>query len=270
MTIVMNEGTSAEKVLTHRGPLAAQVEAPAAAPNRLMIDSAWPVPQDKTIRADIVLLYCGGDTPHPWTQADIAAMPERYRYPCWVRSDPQDVSAGQDAALFAAWLHGHQVPMGTCVILDLETAVNGPYVTAFNLAMRAAGYKVTKYGSQNYIWQNPQTDGGTYVALPGPAVLTTEGDTVARQYAFDGSYDLSVVKPQSELPLWDMQPPPPPPPPSDSYDWADQVDADLQVATARLIAARAVSGLPRGVETDLRIAARRLEAARTTLLANIR
>ncbi len=198
--------------IAHRGPIPASIfdfkpEAVIAEiPNRQMVDSAYPlVPQHAS---DIILIYAGGDTPHPWTTAEILSMHARYRWPCWVRSNPERVNAGVDAALFAAWLHGHRVPIGTCVILDLETAVNTAYVNVFNLALRAAGYKVTKYGSQDFIWQNPKTDGGTFVALPGPNVLSTEGDTVARQYAFDGSFDLSVVKPQNVLPLWDTQPAP--------------------------------------------------------------
>ena len=196
------------------------------AATRQMIDSAYPLHNPPA--ADIILIYAGGDTVHPWTTAEIVAMPARYRWPCWVRSNPQQVNAGADVpmrgsarfrwaaainlliyGLFAAWLHGHKVPQGTCVILDLETAVDAAYVDVFNLALRAAGYKVTKYGSQNYIWQNPETDGGTYVALPGPDVLSTEGDTVATQYGFEGGFDRSIVKDQAAVPLWDTKAPPP-------------------------------------------------------------
>jgi hypothetical protein len=175
---------------------------------RQMSDSAYPMkaPPPGGWR-DIILIYAGGDTPHPWAPAEIAAMPSRYRWPCWVRSNPAQVNASTDAAQFLSWLRAHQVPTGTCVILDLETAVDTAYVNTFNLALRAAGWKVTKYGSQNYIWDNPKTDGGTFVALPGGNVLTTEGDTVARQYGFEGGYDLSITEDQDKLPLWDIHPP---------------------------------------------------------------
>lgn len=188
---------------------------------RTMIDSAYPTAQDraKPVR-DIVLIYSGGDTVHPWTPAEIASMPERYRWPCFVRSNPQQCDPHVDAAAFIHWLTAHGVPKGTCVILDLETAVDAAYVDTFNLLLRTAGWRVTKYGSQGYVWQNPRTDGGTFVALPSPrfggpagspgdGVLTTEGDTVARQWGFEGDYDLSVVKPQDELALWDARPPRP-------------------------------------------------------------
>jgi hypothetical protein len=173
---------------------------------REMVDSAFP------LRAappggwrDIILIYSGGDTVHAWTTAEILSMPARYRWPCWVRSNPSQVSAIADAANFVAWLRSHGVPKGTCVILDLETAVDGLYVDIFNTTLRTAGYKVTKYGSTSTIFRNPKTDGGTFVAEPGSNVLTTVGDTVARQWGFEGGYDLSIVKDQAAVPLWDTQ-----------------------------------------------------------------
>lgn len=190
------------------------------AAERWMVDSAFPLGNPPTKTPDghtieVVLVYAGGDTPHPWTKADIHAMPFRYRWPAWVRSDPAGAAEGAaEAGLFAAWLHGMGCPMGTCVILDLETAVATNYVNAFNSAMHLAGFKVTKYGSENTIWGNPPTYGGTYVAEPGSDVLTTEGDTVARQYDFLAGLDLSILKAQDALPLWDTNPPDPPPPPA--------------------------------------------------------
>lgn len=179
---------------------------PAASHLRSMVDSAYPLHQPPAPVPDIVLIYAGGDTVHPWTPAEIAAMPERYRWPCWVRSNPQDHDPAVDAAMFAHWLQAHGVPKGTCVILDLEVAVDAAYVTAFNLALRLAGWKTTKYGSQDSIWDNPKTDGGTFLALPGKPELTGEGDEVARQWQFDATHDMDVVKDQASVPLWDMRP----------------------------------------------------------------
>ncbi len=182
---------------------------------RQMIDSAYPLTGPPPGGwPEVILIYAGGDTPHPWTTADIAAMPARYRWPCWVRSDPSAPLAGLDAAQFIAWLRFHHVPAGVAVILDLETAVDTTYVDVFNTTLRGAGYKVTKYGSESTIWKNPETDGGTYVAEPGSNVLTTEGDTVARQYGFDGPYDRSILKDQASLPLWDVRPGGPTPTPT--------------------------------------------------------
>jgi hypothetical protein len=183
-----------------------------------MVDSAFPLPKSPVKTPDghdieVVLIYAGGDTPHPWTTAEILAMPFRYRWPCWVRSNPNAVNAGTDAAMFVAWLHRHKVPQNTRVILDLETAVDTAYVNTFNAALSSAGWQVTKYGSQGSIFGNPKTNGGTYVAAPGSDVLTTEGDTVARQYDFAGGFDLSILKDQDALALWDTRPVAPPPPP---------------------------------------------------------
>jgi hypothetical protein len=169
---------------------------------KTMKDAAWPTAAGPI--TDIMLIYSGGDTPHPWSVSDIASMPERYRLPCWVRSNPAGFSGAVEAATFAAWLHGHGVPSGVAVVLDLETAVDTAYVNGFNLGMRAAGFKTMKYGSTSTIWLNPKTDGGTFVADPtGVPHMDTTGDTVATQYAFDGSYDLSWVL--DSVPLWDTK-----------------------------------------------------------------
>jgi hypothetical protein len=169
-----------------------------------MEDSAYPVTRDQS-GVDVILIYSGGDTIHPWTHTEILDMPARWRLPTWVRSNPQSVNAMVDAASFLAWLHGFGTPIGSTVCLDLETAVNTLYVTTFNNVLHDGGYPVMKYGSQSTIWQNPRTHGGTFLALPGPAELTGEGDEVARQYAFDGDYDLSVI--ESSVKLWDVHPP---------------------------------------------------------------
>jgi hypothetical protein len=180
---------------------------------RQMVDSAFPLKTQPQPLADIVLVYSGGDTPHPWSKAEIAAQPNRYRFPCWVRSNPQSVNVVNEVAAFVAWLHDHNVPKGTCVILDLETAVNAVYVSAFNKGLAAAGYKTVKYGSRSTIWKNPQTDGGTFVAWPDhPNEMDTTGDTVAVQYLFHGDYDMSIVLGQAAVPLWDTHPPEPPAP----------------------------------------------------------
>lgn len=170
--------------------------------DRTMIDSAYPMHPEPD--RQITLVYIGGDTPHPWTAAEIRAMPSQWIWPCWVRSDPQQVDAGADAAACLARLAELGVPSGTCVILDLETAIDAAYVHQFNVLLRAAGYKTTKYGSKDFIWQNPQTDGGTFVADPtGSPHMDGTGDTVATQYLF-GTYDLSLVKDQAIVPLWDI------------------------------------------------------------------
>lgn len=199
----------------HRGPvqpqylLAEDMTIPPG--DRQGIDSAFPLSPEPDY--SVVLIYAGGDTVHPWTTQEIKDMPNAYANPTWVRSNPVDTvnDGAVEGAAFLAWLHGHAVPMGVCVTLDLETAVATNYVNGFNGVLASGGYKVIKYGSQSTIWQNPKTNGGTYVADPtGTPHMDTVGDTVATQYAFDGSFDLSLYKSQSQLPLWALHADPPP------------------------------------------------------------
>jgi hypothetical protein len=175
--------------------------------NLTMIDFAFPV-SPPPVRTDIVLVYVGGDTPHPMTDNEMHAQPARFRLPTWVRSNPSGAAQAQsDASQFISWLQSHNVPKDVTVLLDLEIAVNATYVITFNNALAAAGYKVMKYGSLDYIFKNPQTHGGTFVADPtGKPHMVTTGDTVATQYEFAGSYDLSEVLPS--VPLWDTAPVP--------------------------------------------------------------
>ena len=109
-----------------------------------MVDSAFPLRSPP--EADITLIYCGGDTVHRWTDADIDAVGTGWLWPCWVRSNPGQVLASVDVANCIAWLREYGVPKGTAVILDLETAVDTGYVNAFNTGLRNAGWLCTKYG----------------------------------------------------------------------------------------------------------------------------
>lgn len=174
----------------------------AAPPGYLdMVDSAFPIASPP--KSDITLIYIGGDTPHPWTTAEVntAASRTPLLWPCWVRSNPSQVNATSDANACVATLHAYGVPKGVNCILDLETAVDGGYVTLFNDVVTRAGYPVAKYGSSGFIWKNPKTSGGTFVASPGAVQPVTIGDAVATQYRFAGSFDLSWVK--DTVSLWE-------------------------------------------------------------------
>lgn len=182
--------------------------------DKTMEDSAFP-PQAHP--ADICLVYSGGDTPHTWSKSDTDVQPATYRFPTYVRSNPSQVPASSDASAFLGWLKSVGVPRGSTVCLDLETAIDGAYVSAFDREVHGAGYPVAKYGSMGTIFGNPKTSGGTFVANPtqSPHMVTT-GDTIATQWGFFGAYDLSLVLPG--VPLWNIRggttPPPPPPPPT--------------------------------------------------------
>ena len=173
---------------------------------KIAYDAAYPLP-DGVANTEVVLIYTGGDTPHVWTAAEIAEQPEQYRLPVFVRSNPNLNDVTGDVTKFVTWLRSNQVPAGSAVVLDLETAVNVAYVNGFGAGLRNAGYKVLPYGSKSSLFQNPELD-GYFVADPGAKGV--DENTVATQFAYDGTYDLSYIA--DSVPLWDAKPPAPIPP----------------------------------------------------------
>lgn len=161
-------------------------------------DAAYPNPHGIP-GTQVVCIYIGGDTPHVWTDAEIAEQPEQYRLPIFVRSNPTQCDPHVDAAAAIAWLAAHAVPAGSAVSLDLETAIDAAYVSAFEALLTAAGYPVLPYGSASTLFSNPQ-GGGYFVAAPGATGLYAHAGVVATQYAYDGSYDLSFFA--DSLTLW--------------------------------------------------------------------
>lgn len=177
---------------------------------RTMYDAAWPPASPP--RTDIVAFYVGGDTPHIWSDTEIARQTARWRLPIWVRSNPDQADPSIDAERTVAWLVAHQVPRGVVVALDLETAVNPRYVATYTVAVLRAGWLVMKYGSESTIFRNPSTPGGTWVAdYNGDAIIDL--GAVADQFAANvpPGVDLSTVA--DSVALWDTRPPPPPPSP---------------------------------------------------------
>ena len=166
-----------------------------------MVDSAFPIANPPV--TDITLIYIGGDARHAWTTAEVNGAIQRtpLLWPCWVRSNPGQVNAANDANACVSTLHAYGVPKGVNCILDLETAVNTAYVNTFNSVLSNAGYQTCKYGSSGFIWQNPKTSGGTFVASPGAGSPITIGDAVATQYKFAGTYDQSWVS--HSVNLWE-------------------------------------------------------------------
>lgn len=201
-TFVYGDSGTANDI-TRRRPLMQTFRPVNATPPgfQLMVDSAFPLANPPA--TDITLIYIGGDTPHPWTAAEVAAAAARtpLLWPCWVRSNPGSVNATSDANAAVAALKAYGVPSGVSVILDLEIAVNTAYVNTFNTVLGQAGYGVTKYGSSGFIWDNPKTSAGTFVASPGASAPVAIGDAVATQYQFAGSFDLSWV--MDGVALWE-------------------------------------------------------------------
>jgi hypothetical protein len=146
--------------------------------------------------------YIGGDTPHVWSDAEIAALPYRYRLPIYTRSDPSGSAQAQsDANAAVAWARAHSQPAGTLIQLDFETAVEAAYVDAFDAVVTAAGFKTLLYGSQSAVLQNPQPSGGYNVANWDG--VDDDPSWTAKQYENTASYDLNDFSPTA--PLWDTQ-----------------------------------------------------------------
>ena len=219
---------------------------------RRMYDAAYP--PSNPPHWDAAAGYIGGDTPHVWTAAEWARQPVRYRLPIFVRSNPTGVlaramsrmrvhpvtggtartaakalarlrsrtytvTAASDAVKAIAWLRANHAPKGCTVSLDLETAINAPYVRTFNADLLAAGYKVLAYGSLSTIFHNPKPSAGYWVAhYTGSPHM--ESGAVATQWTSGSSHDSNLVA--DSVPLWDTKAPTPtptpaPPPEEDSW-----------------------------------------------------
>lgn len=145
--------------------------------------------------------YIGGDTPHVWTDAEIAALPYRYRLPIFTRSNPNGaVGAGVDSADIIRWAQEHRQPKGTLIQIDLETAVDPAYVSTLSTGVAGAGWKIIAYGSAAYVTGNPAPAGGYNVATWTGRAPTTQ-ETMGEQFADIGPYDLNSFLPYA--PLWD-------------------------------------------------------------------
>lgn len=168
-------------------------------------DSAYPLAAG-TYPSSVVGwgFYIGGDTPHVWSDAEVAALPYPYRLPIYTRSDPSGTAQAQsDADAAVSWARAHGQPTGTLIQLDFESAVDAAYVGAFDAVITAAGYKTVLYGSQSSVLQNPQPSGGYNVAdWDG---VDDDPSWTAKQYEDTGDYDLNDFSPSA--PLWNTQAP---------------------------------------------------------------
>lgn len=135
-------------------------------------------PQGVPWQAGVIVTagYIGGDTPHVWTADDWSVWKTRFRIPIWVRSNPGQVDATQDA--------------NDCVAALQALGAPAPYL-------------VLPYGSTGNIFTEPAVD-GYWPAFPGGADLYPHAGVVATQYALGavgGSLDLSVI--DQSVSCWD-------------------------------------------------------------------
>ncbi len=169
---------------------------------RRMFDSAFPPTNPPAW--EVVAGYCGGNTPHVWTDQEWAAQKARWRLPIFTRSTGGDPNA--DAAAAVRWLRAHGVPPGCCVALDYETRIDADYLRTFDWVVMQAGYLTMVYGTRRTMLQNPKPSGGYWVAewtgtphlYPGSAATQWSGSG-----PFGGEYDPNLVA--DSTPLWDTQ-----------------------------------------------------------------
>lgn len=173
--------------------------------NLLFYDAAFPPAHPPT--ADGVAFYIGGDTPHVWTAAEIAATNTRFRLPIYVRSNPPGPGAVADVAAAVAQLALLKAPKGTLVAWDMEMSVDAAYIKAVYADLSAAGYKLIVYGSQSVVLGNENPD-GLYWGAQWTGVVHIAGGDVMTQYVSFSGYDESTAT--SALPFWDTKAPDPP------------------------------------------------------------
>lgn len=151
--------------------------------------------------------YIGGDTPHVWTDAEIAAIKARFGLPIWVNTNPA-ADAGAHAADIVKWLHAHHYPRGVAVALDTESGIMPEYVGHVDQVVTAAGYELIEYESKGPVSHNPKTSGGRWVADWTGIPHMYQG-SVATQYADSAMagvpWDESVI--DESVKLFELHPP---------------------------------------------------------------
>jgi hypothetical protein len=177
---------------------------------RLIIvgDSAYPLTTYPTSWDGVAVggygFYIGGNTPHTWSEAEIATLKRRYRYllPIYTCSNPGSRDVASDAADAIACLRELGVPAGVALQLDYETAVGSAYEQAFDTALRGAGYKLLLYGSAATVTKNARpSDGYNEAAWTGHAYAPSD---TADQFVDTGTFDLNEFG--SATSLWDTRP----------------------------------------------------------------
>jgi hypothetical protein len=140
-------------------------------------------------------------TPHVWTAGEWEQYGEALKLPIYVPSafHTGTWDAAADAQDAISQLRFLGVPVNSTVALDMETKVEPGYITEFNAALDAAGFLVMTYGSSDYLFQNPKTLGGYWVANWN-GVREQAANCLATQYEEGTGYDKSVI--DDSVALW--------------------------------------------------------------------
>lgn len=126
-------------------------------------------PGTLVVKTDIVAFYVGGMTPHVWSTVQVERQTARYRLPIWVYGNTNGTDGGTiDGTKCLAALRTFGVPNGSRVVIDMETAKDPAYVSAFDAVLNGAKfnthYRVVDYGSADFVLANPNSGSGYWVA----------------------------------------------------------------------------------------------------------
>lgn len=169
--------------------------------HELMRDAAFasdiPEPWDGVVGG---YLSAKGDPYHPWSEAGWAIWRRNRKLPIFVQSHPlTDGHPVNEAFAVLRCLYALGVPRGVRTLLDMETAVDAPYVLKYGDVMHWAGYRVWVYGSASTVFGNPPLNGylvADYVTT-GP-FMYDHPDVRGTQYTDNPparKYDSSTIKP---------------------------------------------------------------------------
>ena len=112
---------------------------------------------------DIVAFYVGGWTPHVWTQTQIDAQTAHWMMPIWVYNPntPGSSQGHTDGLAAVAAMQSVGVSTGTRIVVDMESSIDEPYLSAFRYVIGPAGYHLMVYGGPSTLFQNwPQNAAG--------------------------------------------------------------------------------------------------------------
>lgn len=164
-------------------------------------------PPDPMPHLPVFAFYAGGQTPHVYTDADIAKIIARHALPLWVQVETS-TPAEQVAAAMLRWLDGHHWTHNTTVGIDTESAAMGPWLAELDSHVNAGGYRLMEYESKGPIPDNPETSGGRFVA-DWTGIPHIFPGSKATQYATASmtglAWDSDLI--DSSVPLHELHPP---------------------------------------------------------------
>ena len=99
----------------------------------------------------------GGNATRPWPASDWRRFRYNRKLPIFAQSRPAHPVIDAQSAIAA--LRAIGAPPGVYTALDLEDAVDPPYVRTYGKELRQAGYKVWVYGQASTVFGNPALNG---------------------------------------------------------------------------------------------------------------